>query len=155
LNWEAVYRPKKVGGLGILRVDKFGRALRLRWSWFEWRDLGKLWVGMDTPCDEVDMDLFYVSTTMTIGNGEISPFWDSPWLNGKKLKNIAPLIYEASKRKRWKVKHVLPNNASIAKIKMDTKLTVRHIHEYIRLWLQLNASQLDEDEQDSITWNFT
>jgi hypothetical protein len=118
LNWESVCRPKKLGGLGILHLEKFVRALRLRWPWFEWRDPSKLWVGMCTPCDEVDMELFYASTTISIGNGEIAPFWDSSWLNGKKPKDIAPLIYEASTRKKWKVKHALTNNAWIAKIKI-------------------------------------
>jgi hypothetical protein len=62
---------------------------------------------------------------------------------------------KASTRKKWKVKHALTNNAWIAKIKMDTNLTVHHIHEYIRLWVQLNAFQLIEGVQDSITWNLT
>jgi hypothetical protein len=73
---------------------------------------------MGTPCDEVNMGLFYASTTISIGNGEIAPFWDSSWLNGKKPKDIGPLIYEASTRKKWKVKHALINNAWIAKIKI-------------------------------------
>jgi hypothetical protein len=63
----------------------------------------------------------------------------------KKPKDIALLIYEASTRKRWKVKHVLANNAWIYKIKMDANLTVRHIHEYIWLWVQLKVFQLVED----------
>jgi hypothetical protein len=38
---------------------------------------------------------------------------------------------------------------------MDANLTVRHIHEYIWLWVQLKVFQLVEDAQDSITWNLT
>jgi hypothetical protein len=76
LNWESVCRPKKLGGLGILHLEKFARALRLRWPWFEWRDMSKVWVGVGTPCDEVNMGIFYASTTISIDNGEIAPFWD-------------------------------------------------------------------------------
>jgi hypothetical protein len=81
------------------------------------------------------MDRFFASTTITVGNGKIAPFWDSPWLNGRKPKNIDPLIYEVSTRTKWKVNQALLNDAWISKIKMDTSLTVQHIHEYIRLWV--------------------
>jgi hypothetical protein len=54
------------------------RTRRLWWPWFEWPDPTKLSVGTDTPHNDVDMDLFYAVTTITIGNGKISDFWGSP-----------------------------------------------------------------------------
>lgn len=104
VNWETVCRPKDLGGIGVLHLGKFSPALRLRWPWYEWNDSHRMWVGMGNPCDEDDMDLFYASTTITIGNGAIAPFWDSPWLFGRKPKDVAPLIFECSTRKNWKVR---------------------------------------------------
>ena len=103
VNWEIVCQPLQYGGLGVLNTNKFTRALRLRWPWYEWKEPIKMCVGMGNPCDEEDLEFFYASTTIIVGNGAKTPFWDSPWLFGRKPKDIAPLIHEASTRKNWKV----------------------------------------------------
>ena len=69
VNWDLVCRPFERGGLGVLNTAKFARALRLRWPWFEWKEPSKMWVGMGNPCDSLDTDFFYASTTITIGDG--------------------------------------------------------------------------------------
>jgi hypothetical protein len=155
LNWETVCRPKHLGGLGILHLEKFARALRLRWPWLEWRDPTKLWVGMGNPCNDVDMSLFYSATTISIGGGEIAPFWDSPWLGGEKPKDIAPLIYEASNKKRCTVAQALHDRGWVSNIRMDANLTVHHVHEYLRLWHCLEGVLLHEGILDAISWNLT
>ena len=58
-----------MGGLGILNLDKFAAALRLRWLWNEWAELPKPWFGLGTPCTEADRDLFAAATKVMIGNG--------------------------------------------------------------------------------------
>jgi hypothetical protein len=75
VNWEAVCRPKKLGGLGILHMEKFATALRLRWPWVEWKDADKIWVGSGNPCFDEDMDIFYTATTITLGNGKKDTFF--------------------------------------------------------------------------------
>jgi hypothetical protein len=44
VNWNRVSRPIHRDGLGILNLDCFGRALRLRWLWFQWKS------GRQTAC---------------------------------------------------------------------------------------------------------
>jgi hypothetical protein len=35
VNWKHVQWPKKLGGLGVLELDHFNKALRLRWPWLQ------------------------------------------------------------------------------------------------------------------------
>jgi hypothetical protein len=41
VNWAKVCRPKGMGGLGILELERFARALCFRWLWQEWTALEK------------------------------------------------------------------------------------------------------------------
>jgi hypothetical protein len=37
---------------------------------------------------------------ITLGNGKRTPFCNAPRLDGRKLKEIVPLIFESSKRRK-------------------------------------------------------
>ena len=37
INWPTTCLPKNKGGLGILDLERFTRALRLRWLWYKWK----------------------------------------------------------------------------------------------------------------------
>ena len=36
VNWPTVCMPKDLGDMGVPDLERFGRALRLRWLWQEW-----------------------------------------------------------------------------------------------------------------------
>jgi len=82
INWPTTCLPKNMGGLGILDMDRFTRALRLRWMWFQWKKKNRAWTNLDVPCDRVDRELFYASTIVTVGDGKMTPFWTPCWING-------------------------------------------------------------------------
>jgi hypothetical protein len=51
VGWPFVTRPENFGGLGILDLERFSRALRLRWLWFAWKNPDRPWSGMPVPVD--------------------------------------------------------------------------------------------------------
>jgi hypothetical protein len=78
------------------------------------------------------MDLFYVASKISIGNGAKTPFWEAPWLDGAKPKDIALLIFMSSSRKRWNIKSAFHENGWIRKIKIE-ELTTTHMSNMCHL----------------------
>ena len=62
VQWAHVKKPKSSGGLGVLDLEMFSRALRLRWLWYEWIDRDRPWIGGLIPVNEVDKQLFRACT---------------------------------------------------------------------------------------------
>jgi hypothetical protein len=123
--------------------------------WFDWKDPNKLWVGLGNPCSEEDMNIFYAATTITLGNGKKTPFWDAPWLNGRAPKEIAPKIFESSKRKKCKVEQAIVNRYWIASITIDNTFSETHLAQFIELWQLVNGVQLQSGVEDSVVWKLT
>jgi hypothetical protein len=155
VNWETVCRPKKLGGLGVMNLDKFAMALRLRWPWLEWKDSSKIWAGSKNPCSKDDMEIFYAATTITIGDGRKTPFWEAPWLDGSKPIDLAPLIFASSKRKAWNVKKALEDNAWVRMINLDESFTMDHLTQFVALWIKLQDVHLHDEAPDDISWKLT
>jgi hypothetical protein len=116
INWDTVCRSKKLGGLGLLNLESFGRAMRLRWPWLQWTDPGRPWVGSKLPCDDKDMSLFYASTKITLGDGNKALFWQDNWTRKGRLCDIAPDLYKIASRKKCLVSKELDNNRWISSI---------------------------------------
>ena len=100
VNRPIVSKPKELGGLGVPDLEKFGRALRLRWLWQDWTDPTKPWASMDLPCKPADRLLFNPSTIVTLRDGKKAQFWHHSWLDGEAPKNLAPHLFELVKRKK-------------------------------------------------------
>ena len=80
INWEQVCKSKMHGGLGILNLEKFATALRLRWLWGAWTDPSKPWVNLGNPWDDKDKDIFVAATKVLIGDEIRASFWESAWV---------------------------------------------------------------------------
>ena len=139
----------------MLNLQKFATALRLRWLWHAWDEPPKTWSGSGTPCTSNDKDLFAAATRVCIGDGNKAKFWESPWLDGLRPKDIAPKIFELSKKKMCLVRKALDNNLWVRQIDTRQGLTLDHIQQFATLWEMLADVNLNQGSQDTISWKFT
>jgi len=144
-----------MGDLGLLNLEKFSRALRLRWLWHEWVSPEKAWVGSDIPCDDTDRLLFAACTTITIGDGKKTKSWQSGWLHGRRPRDIAPNLFKASKRKCRTVADALQNSSWIREIRNTTTLSITHLVEFVQLWGLVRQTVLQNGTQDTIKWKLS
>jgi hypothetical protein len=130
--WPLVCKPKALGGLGVLNLDKLGRALRLRWLWKEWTRDYHPWKGFKVPCNRVDRLLFSASTTVTIGDGKMAKFWHDSWLDGMAPRNIAPHLCDLIPRKNNLVARELRGHHWVKTLRSRITSTV-WIEEFVSL----------------------
>lgn len=129
----------------------------MRWLWNEWRDPSKPWVGLETPCDGVDRDLFAASTKITVGDGNTTRFWDSAWINGRRPKDLMPLVYEISKNRKKSLRQGKEDDSWVHDLTLDagSSITINLLNQLVRLWEAVRNVHLDSEEPDQIVWKFT
>lgn len=153
MAWVNVCKPIPLGGLGLPDLEKFSRALRLRWLWYAWDQTPRTWKGMDLPIDDDDLALFRAATVVTIGDGNTASFWNSSWLDGQAPATLFPALFKHSKRKNRTVKDALTGNRWITDV--DYNLSELLIAEFVLLWGRLEGFQLNQLQEDKITWAHT
>ncbi|WVZ62277.1 hypothetical protein U9M48_012041 [Paspalum notatum var. saurae] len=154
VSWPLVSKPKALGGLGVLNLDKFGRALRLRWLWKDWMGEDHPWKGLEMPCNRVDRLFFNASIVVTVGDGKTAKFWHDSWLDGMALKNLAPHLFNLVPRKNKSVAWELSGENWIKTLRRKITTTVQ-IEEFVSLWTRLRDFQLQLDLPDSIVWKWS
>jgi len=95
LAWPKVCRLPDLGGLGILDLELFGYALRMRWLWFKRTDPSKPWAGLPDVVEPLVASMFHASVSVQIGDGQSSLFWADRWLDGKSIEELTPCLYQA------------------------------------------------------------
>jgi hypothetical protein len=89
VNWQTNMRPKKLGGLGIKDLEKFGRALWLRWLWHNWDHNDRPLKQLLQITDDTDRQLFFASTIIIVGDGKNTPLRQDG-LMAQPLKSLPP-----------------------------------------------------------------
>ena len=133
-------------------LDRFGRAMRLRWLWLEWTDDTRPWHGMETPCDEADRQLFRSCTEITLGDGAKCRFWLDAWARGGALGHQFPELFAIATRKRRTVQKEMENNNWIRSLANIS--TAVQLEQFTRLWALMQGVLL-LPVPDSIRWIWT
>jgi hypothetical protein len=101
------------------------------------------------------MDIFYAVTTISLGNGRKTPYWDASRLEGKSPKDVAPRIFELCKRKKWTVAQVLQDNEWITKLSTEATISIEHLIQFLQFWALIRNVQLNDELEDDISWKLT
>jgi len=135
VNWPTVTRPKDLGGLGVPDLDKFGRALRLRWLWLQWTDSSRPWTGTDVPCNREDRLLFQASTLITIGDGNKARFLDRCLARWRSPHEPRPQPFSYGGKKRKISDKELQNNNWVSRLRSRIN-TAEQVEEFISFGLE-------------------
>jgi hypothetical protein len=154
VNWPTVTIPKDLGGLEVPDLDRFGRAIHLRWLWQEWVEQSKPWLGLELPCSNADRLLFNSSIIITLGDGTKAQFWHHNWLDREAPKHLAPHLFQLILRKNRTVQQELRNNNWMRSLRGRITSAI-HIEEFVSLWVRIQDVHLQQGAQDSITWRWT
>ena len=109
-------------------------------------------MGSAPPCDEVDKQLFRVSTIVILGDGNKASFWNCSWLNGLAPRDIAPGLYKLAWRKNRTVKEDITDQQWTRGLwRMDS---VELMAQFVVLWDVVQQIQLT-DRPDEIVWRWS
>ena len=156
VSWEAVQRPLKYGGLGILNLEMFGWALRARWLWLQKTDASRPWAGLPIRVHRNAKALVDVAITSVVGSGESVKFWSDRWLLGKTVAEHCPTLIQVISRralKRRTVAEGLTNRQWVSDIRGGLSVTV--LVEYLQLWNLVDGVVLQPDIADQHIWRLS
>jgi hypothetical protein len=140
----------KAWGLGIRDLEKFGRGLRIRWLWFQWKCPDKPWCRLNLPVDEVDRALFAATTRVMVHNGKTAKFWQSRWLDGNAPATMFPTLYSHSRRKNRTVANAMKNNNWITDLVHS--LSALNCHDQDEELVEAAGFSGHDQDEDEITW---
>ena len=93
--------------------------------------------------------------TTTLGDGTRALFWEDRWINGRAVREIAPLLFAHIPKRRRKSRTVADGlHANQWATDIHGMIGIPEIGEYLRLWHMLAETALS-DTPDCIRWKWT
>ena len=156
LSWPKVCRPPELGGLGIINLEIFGYALRIRWLWLQKTDNSRPWSQLPVAHEPIVVAMFNASTSMQLGDGTTTLFWEDRWLQGLSISELAPCLYNAIGACTRRSRTVADGCSHRSWVQDITgALTIQVLLDYLRVWDLVETTELHTDTQDKLLWKWT
>jgi hypothetical protein len=169
VKWEIICKSKKKGGLGIKDLKRLNISLLCKWWWkLEkedglWQQIGKVKYLRNSSIIEVQhkvsdspmwsdllkvKDIYLQGRGISVKNGELTRFWQDPWIYEEPLSSHAPLLFELCENKNITVACALKGD----QIRFRRWLHNEIRNEWEKIWEDASKFQL-EDQEDIVDWN--
>lgn len=151
--WEQVCTPKWAGGLGIPNLRWLNHALQARWLWLRRTDQQRPWKELDIPTSDEAKAIFQAAVFADVGRGDETLFWEDRWLDGYRIQDLAPAVYDmvATRIKTTRtVEQALQGNTWARDV--GPVQALQAFDEYLRLWQRIATVELTQDTRDSVRW---
>lgn len=129
-------------------------ALRARWLGLKRVDGSRPWAEFDidinVPLQSVVV--YQPATHVDVGNGRLSFFWEDRSLDGWRIQEIAPRLYDRIRPRIRKTHTVADALAGVWPRDLRLNLPTEELQEYLTLWAQVTGVELREEVEDSMQW---
>ena len=156
LAWPRVCCPSDLGGLGIVDLQRFGYALRMKWLWHRRSENARHWHALPDSKEQVVQAMFTASIYVEIGNGQRALFWTDRWIQGQSIEDLAPCLFNAVTT-RARQSRTVAQGLHEDRWTQDISgaLTVQVLLDYLRIWDLTREVHLDIDRSDRVCWMWT
>lgn len=151
VRWENVQKPKELGGLGVLDLERFSRALRLRWLWYEWSEPERPWVALMFPVTKLTGGCSGLAQGLLLEMAGMPSSGSRLGFRGGAQRFGTTLIQISLEENNTVADDFVNDNWLRGLWRMST---TDAIAEFIALWGLVQQLQLN-NEEDSIVWCWT
>ena len=97
--WETVCTPKWAGGLGVPNLRWMNMAMQAKWPWLQRTDRSRPLSEFKIKVPSEAMQIFQAATRCRASNGMNTLFWEDLWLDGMRIQELAPAVYDLVPRR--------------------------------------------------------
>jgi hypothetical protein len=102
--------------------------------------------------DVIDTKLFFCSTTVIVGDGRNTPFWEARWLDGVAPRDLTPGLFKVARFKRRIMHDELKNNSWIRNLQGIDYPAL--LEKFTLLFMAISLVVLS-NQNDQIYWKWT